>query len=811
VADPVYRFGRFELRAASRALLEHGHPVELGARAFDVLLALVERRERVVTKDELLDVVWPGLVVEENNLQVQVSAVRKVLGAGAIATIPGRGYQFTAQTADVSTHPSRQPQHGLKALPRPVTCFIGRQAELAEYAQRIMQTRLLTLTALGGSGKTRLAIELARGAAEQFPGGAWFVDLAPITAPERVALAVMSALDVREDAQRSAIDSIVSRVDGEPLLLVLDNCEHLLDAVGTLVEAVLSRTASVSVLATSRERLGIAGEQAVVVPPLSVAAADGTHAGSEAAQLFLDRARLTAPDLALDARTLEDIDDICRRLEGMPLAIELAAARTSVLSSAEIRQRLADRLRLLTGSRRGNPRQQTLRDVIAWSYEQLAPHEQRALRRLSVFAGWTLQAAHAVTMPSSDDVEAIDVLARLVDLSLIVVDRTGEGPSRYRMLELVRAFAQEELQAAGEADDAGERHLRHCVDLAERHGSSHVDRHDATAFAGLDRELDNLAAAHDWCDSHPGSAELGLRLVAALRDFLVDRAHLRIGRAMIERALIRDQAPQRGRTRAAGLAAAACLAGEMGDHTACGRYAREAVELARDAQDIELEVFALMMLSSSAQETGGYSEAWRHMSEVLARAREHGLNYYVMAALVNLGEIARLEDRLDDAARLYEQALAVDHTNEFGRRTVHFNLSIVANERGDYAAACHHLRETSREARLQHSPYLEWCVLQHAAALAAATGDAPFAARLWGALDAAAQATGLALQRADRPFLLPRIDQARTALGETAFAAAFAEGQALAPRAALAQFDAWLDRYLAVGDNAAEKPGRVTP
>jgi len=807
----VYRFGRFELRAASRALLADGRPVELGARAFDVLLALVERRERVVTKDELLQVVWPGVVVEENNLQVQVSALRKVVGAEAIATIPGRGYRFTAATADVPIQRPPQPHPGLGGLPRPVTRFVGREAELAEYARLITQTRLLTLTALGGSGKTRLAIELARRVAHEFPGGGWFVDLAPVNAPERVALAVMSVLGVREDAERSATDSIVGRVDGRPLLLVLDNCEHVLDAVRALIEAMLSRAASVSVLATSRERLGIAGEQVVAVPPLCVATPGAEHGGSDAAQLFLDRARLAAADLALISDALDDVDEICARLDGMPLAIELAAARTSVLSTAEIRQRLADRLRLLTASHRANPRQQTLRDVIAWSYEQLSLREQQAFRRLSLFAGWTLDAARAVAVASSDDVEAIDVLSRLRDVSLIIVDRDAAGTSRYRMLEVVRAFAREALQAAGEADDSGERHLRYFVELAERCGSAHVASYDAAAFARLDAELDNLIAAHDWCDTHPAAGELGLRLVAALRDFLIDRAHLRTGRAMLERALQRDGVQQRGRTPAAALAAVASLTGELGDHGACERYAAEAVDLARAAHDIELEVYALMRRSGAAQEMGRYVDARMYMSDALSRARAQRLPHYVMAALINLGEIARLEGHLDDAAVLYEQALAVEETHAPGRSMVHFNLSIVANERGDYAAACRHLRETAREARAQRSPYLEWCVLQHAAALAAATGDAPFAARLWGALDAAAQATGLALQRADRPFLLSRIDRARTALGAAAFDVSFKAGQALGPRAGLAEFDTWLDRYLAPGDRSAEKTIRVRP
>jgi predicted ATPase len=229
-----------------------------------------------------------------------------------------QGYRFTAATADVPIQRPPQPHPGLGGLPRPVTRFVGREAELAEYARLITQTRLLTLTALGGSGKTRLAIELARRVAHEFPGGGWFVDLAPVNAPERVALAVMSVLGVREDAERSATDSIVGRVDGRPLLLVLDNCEHVLDAVRALIEAMLSRAASVSVLATSRERLGIAGEQVVAVPPLCVATPGAEHGWcSDAAQLFQDpRTSLRRPDLALSfpMRSTTRSTRVCARL-----------------------------------------------------------------------------------------------------------------------------------------------------------------------------------------------------------------------------------------------------------------------------------------------------------------------------------------------------------------------------------------------------------------------------------------------------------------------------------------------------------------
>jgi non-specific serine/threonine protein kinase len=814
VPDSTHRFGRFELRSASRLLLEDGRPIVLGARAYDVLLALVERRDRVVSKTELLDLAWPGVVVEENNLQVQVSTLRKILGADAIATIPGRGYRLTLDVgAEAAPAPATSNPCGAVALPRHATAFIGREAELASYAQMLPHTRVLTLTAVGGCGKTRLAIELARAVSPGFSGGTWFVDLAPVAAPDRVPLAVMSALGVREDPQTSIIVRIGACLEREPSLLVLDNCEHVLDACRALVEDLLSCTTAAKVIATSRERLGIAAEQVALVPPLSLAGTrnspGATTEASDAVRLFLERARLAAPDAPITRDMLGVVDEVCRRLEGLPLAIELAAARMKVLSIGEIRTRLDDRFALLTASGRVTARHQTLRGVIEWSYEQLEPSEQEAFRRLSVFAGGcTLEAAAAVATPSLTELDTIDVLARLVDKSLVLVDRASGPATRYRMLETVREYAREQLERAGDADGAGERHLRYFVELAERTGPS--QRHDASTLARLDAELDNVVAAHDWCAGRPSVTELDLRLVAALTYWFTDR-HLRLGRILVERTLSRCGEPQRGRAYAGALRNAGRIADELGDHVASLGYLSHAVDAARASCDVDIEVDALLRLGGAAYEAERLSEARVYLTQALAGARAHGMAYWVMGALMDLGELNRIEGRLDDAARLYEEALDIQRANGFVPRQVEFNLSIVANERGDYAQAARYLSDMSRQAQGLASPYKEWCVLQHAAALAAATGDAPFAARMWGAFDAVTEATGLSVQRADEPFLGPRIDAAKATLGASAFGAMLEAGRALSPREALAEFDAWTDRYLTAAGGNAETDAGVRP
>jgi predicted ATPase len=358
-------------------------------------------------------------------------------------------------------------------------------------------TRLLTLTGVGGSGKTRLAIELARSVSPTFPDGVWFVDLAPVAAPERVALTVATTLGVREESDRPILDTVCARLQGKRALLVLDNCEHLVAACAVFVEALLAHTANARVLATSRERLGVVGEQAAVVRPLGLAPSSAdrnVREASEAVRLFVDRARLAVPEFVLASDTLSAVEAICGRLEGLPLAIELAAARVKVLSVDEINARLDDRFRLLTASNRTQPRHQTLRGVIDWSYEQLEPREQQVFRRLSVFAGgWTLAAATAVTA-SSDEFETIELLSRLVDKSLVLVELGPSGRPRYRMLETVRTYARERLETAGEARESHERHLNFFIALAEP-ASRGLEA--VAAFEVLDVELDNLMAAHD--------------------------------------------------------------------------------------------------------------------------------------------------------------------------------------------------------------------------------------------------------------------------------------------------------------------------
>jgi len=422
-----YRFGRFVVQPRERRLLVDGQPVLAGPRAFDVLLALIERAGQLVTKDELLGRVWPKLIVEENNLQVQVSALRKILGQDAIVTIPGQGYRFTPVAKLIEGEIADFALAHTHNLPQPLTSFVGHENDLAEYAQMLRETRLLTLTGIGGCGKTRLAIELARSVLPSFPDGVRFVDLAPVTEADRVATAVAVALEVRELVDQPVEETLVRHVADRRLLIVLDNCEHLLDACAALVERLLTAAPGIRALITSREGFGIAGERIMRVRSLALpsptAAADCEVIGMfESVRLFLDRVRHVAVDFVLSESNAGAIADICRRLDGIPLALELAAARVKLLSVEQIRERLDDRFRLLTGNSRAMSRHQTLLATLQWSYEHLAPDQQRLLRRLSVFSdGWTLDGAIRVGGAPKHTLDARQHLSRIEGFWNIVV------------------------------------------------------------------------------------------------------------------------------------------------------------------------------------------------------------------------------------------------------------------------------------------------------------------------------------------------------------------------------------------------------
>jgi predicted ATPase/DNA-binding winged helix-turn-helix (wHTH) protein len=629
-ADQPLRFGRFEISPAERVVLVDGEPAALGARAFDLLLILVRHHQRVVTKQELLDLVWPGVIVEEHNVTAQISTLRKLLGAGVIATIPGRGYKFTAVLEPAPGAPAISSPSSSAAprlhhnLPDQRTRFIGREDALADLGRLVPTSRLLTLIGIGGCGKTRLALQFAEGQLAAFPDGLWFVDLGPVTDSDRVTSTCAAVLGVREDGDAPLVDRVIAHLAGRRALLVLDNCEHLLPGVVGLVDALLAGATGTAIVATSREALGVRGEQIYPVHSLSLPATDDLEAvlGAESVRVFLDRARLVVPEYEVDAGNAAPVAKICRRLDGIALAIELAAARVAMLSAEQIAERLDDRFRLLTGGSRALPRHQTLAAAMNWSYEQLAAPAQRMLRLVSVFAGgWSLGGAAEVA-GTSDEHEALALLTALYHQSLLVVDRAASGsPPRYRLLETVRQYAMERLNQHGEADDARDRHVAHFVALAETAAPRWSGPEQGVWLERFRIEHENLIAALAWCGQGMGDPHAGLRLAAATTFYWIWNG-VELGQRLALAVLERGQPPADTLARAQTLDGIARLSLNLGRYQEAHGYAQQAVAAARRIGGPRPLAPALQILSAASTILGnldGRAAATRKLSRWRAR------------------------------------------------------------------------------------------------------------------------------------------------------------------------------------------------
>jgi predicted ATPase/DNA-binding winged helix-turn-helix (wHTH) protein len=521
---------RIEIRRAERQLWVEGSAAKLGARAFDVLLALYDRRDRPVAKNELLDVVWPGVVVEENNLQVQISTLRKLLGPAAITTIPGRGYQFTAsgvvgadavadRMRDVMSSAAPWPAEAERTpftgnLPDDLPPLFGRDGDLAVLRALVDRHRLVSIVGAAGIGKTALAQALAHGERAAFDDGVWLIELAPIGDAALVVPTVADPLALQLGADAQPKD-LAERLRGANCLLVLDNCEHLLQAVAELVQALLRHAPGVRVVVTAQEPLKLADECVHrldgLALPVDGDAADVHSAGAVA--LFEARARAADPRLVIDEHNLPTVIDICRQLDGLPLAIELAAARAPLLGIDGLRARLGERLRLLTaGHRLALRRHQTLRAALEWSHGLLTPAEQAVFRRLGVFVG-SFDLERAQQVAAGDGLDAwsvLDHLGALVDKSLVMA-LSGEPP-RYRLLESGRAYALEKLHEAGETEATMERHLQAMRALFERGGAELWGVPGDVLRDRYGVDLDNLRAALDWAarDGTEGDALVAL-------------------------------------------------------------------------------------------------------------------------------------------------------------------------------------------------------------------------------------------------------------------------------------------------------------
>jgi predicted ATPase/DNA-binding winged helix-turn-helix (wHTH) protein len=521
----IYDIGPFRLDSEAGVLTKAGAPMPLGARAVAVLTALVKQTNEYVRKDSIIDAAWPGVVVEESNLAVQISALRRVLsqapgGEGWIETLSGRGYRFVGLVTEVPDDAQDGFARTRSNLPEPLTSFIGRERELVEIKRLLPGKRLLTVVGVGGIGKTRLALQAAAEVMGAYRDGVWLVELGSISNPSLVPTSVAQVLGVHERAGAPLIDALCTHLKSRQVLLILDNCEHLLDACARLADVLLGSAAETTIIATSREPLQIAGEQTYPLQTLSLpesSASAEAVARSEAVQLFVERARRQSPDFELTTAHAPAIAQLCIHLDGIPLALELAAARIRSLSIEQINARLHDRFKLLTrGDRSEVPRHQTLRATLDWSYDLLAQPERVLLRRLAIFAGgFTLEAASLVASDEVvDEFAVIDLLSQLVARSLVVADTNGVS-TRYRLLETTRAYALEKLAEAEEIDILQRRHAHYFRDLFECAPDDWERLPDAEWRARYQPELDNLRAALDWAFSSGGNPAIGVELSGA--------------------------------------------------------------------------------------------------------------------------------------------------------------------------------------------------------------------------------------------------------------------------------------------------------
>lgn len=724
------------------------------------------------------------------------------------------------------------PEHN---LPAPRSSFVGREREIEEVERELATTRLLTLTGVGGSGKTRLALEVARDLLEAYPEGAWLVALAPLSEGPLVPKAVAEALGVPERPQEPLTDTLAEVLADSQLLLVVDNCEHLLGASARLVDALLDSCPRLRILATSREALGVEGEIRWLVPPLWVPEPQqGTPTSEkleayESVRLFVERAKGRDPSFSLSSQNALAVGEICRMLEGIPLAIELAAARVGTLSVEQISHRLTDSLKLLTGGGRTQlPRQQTLKGTLDWSIELLSEDEKKLFGRLSVFAGgWTLEASEAVGSGEGvEKREVLDLLSGLVEKSLVVARGNDEGGVRYRLLEPVRQYALERLGESGETEAAKRAHARYFLALTEEAEPELLGPREAEWYERLEEEHDNIRAALSW-SFEGANPELGLRLAGAIWWFWQRHGHLSEGLRWLDEGLARgagtsaitrakalggigwlafglgdpermresateglrlsDEARLGSHHRALFLELLGIASWQEGDYERATKLAEESINLSREANDMGVLANSLIELgTASVWRVGGQEQARAYYEEALAISRELGSASILRSCMDCLGASHLIQRDPERALPFLEESAAL--CREAGDRTL---LPLVVNDLGwaalfggdlDRAEALH--KESLALSKELGGSLGTPIFLEGLACDAGAKGEFEKAARLFGAAQALREAWSVPLEPALRPLEEPYLVGARSQLDESTWSAVWEEGRAMSMEAA---------------------------
>jgi predicted ATPase/DNA-binding winged helix-turn-helix (wHTH) protein len=827
--------GAYELRRSGKALKLSRIPMEL-------LLLLVERRGELVTRDEIVERIWGRDVFldTDNSINAAIRKLRQVLDDDPVQprfvhTVTGMGYRFVASVTEVITtaqKPVKQVETRPTNLPVSRTGFVGREKEVAATKELLLRqdVRLLTVTGPGGIGKTRLAVEVASGLIERFPGGIHFVPLSPLSDPGLIASVIVQTLGIREAGGQSPLEILKKNLQDSfraPMLFLLDNFEHLVQAAPTVAE-LLAMSPNLKILVTSRAALHVYGEHEFPVPPLALPDSRSMPSVEVLSQypavaLFVQRAVAVKPDFALNRENAPAVSEICARLDGLPLAIELAAARVKVLSPSSMLTRLASRLQLLTGGSRDLPqRQQTLRAAMDWSYDLLNAAEQKLFRRLSVFVGGcNLEGVEAVCDTKGDlHLDLLDGMASMVDKSLAQQVEQAKGESRFVMLETIREYALEKLEASGEEALTKRAHAAYCLVLAEE---APTEQSEAERVEWLERfalEHDNFRAGLEWL-TETGDAEWGLRLGAALFRFWETREYLTEGRATLGRLLKLAGAAAPTKIRARTLFAAGVLAGEQGDYASADALVRESLAIARQLCDKQGVAVSLNALAVLTQDRGDIAVAHSLFEESLVVWRELGDLKAVARSLSNLANVVKMQGDYDRVRSLYAECFSIfrglgdrtgvawslNHQGDVARdqgdtvaaRTLYEQGLAIFRELGDRWGIAGTLADLGSLAREQrnypraHSLYRESIrifqeldhkrgiarLLECFACSAAAQLEAGRSLRLAGAAAALRQNIGAPLTPAEQVKLEASLDPARHAMTNTAGVTAWLEGWAL--------------------------------
>lgn len=700
----------------------HRAAMRLAARAGDRPAALRQYAQ-------LAQALRHDLQLEPDPLSEQLYQEIRAGRLGPSAAEPPR-----APAAPGDLWPARAGAH----IPAPLTSFVGRTRELAELRALLGSSRLLTISGPGGSGKTRLSLEAARAAAPAYPDGAWAVELAGLSDPALLAAVVLAGLGLRERQGMTAEELLTAELQGRSLLLILDNCEHLVDACARLAELLLQRCPGLRILATSREPLRIGGEIVWLIPALSLPDPRqpppdrAALAQYEAPQLFVDRARAARASFALRDDEIPALVELCARLDGMPLAIELAAAQVRTLSLAQIAARLDDRFQLLRGgSRTALTRQQTLRAAIDWSYDLLDAGERALFRRLAVFAGgWTLDAAEAVCAdPELPAAAVLLLLSRLVDKSLVGARDEGEA-RRYDLLETIRQYARERLEESGEAIALGDRHQRWCLDLAAAGEVELTGPDQVVWLARLAAEIDNLRAALHWAASEAAGTIPWLQLAYRLYWFWYLNSAVGEGRAVFERGLAHTAASEPSWARGVALLGSGAMALYQGELRTARERLEASLPILRAGDDAFSRALAPFMAGTVAVNQGDYPAAQALLEECLPRFEALGHHQGVATALLHLGDVALGRGQPGEAERLYRRCLAIHRAetgSTWGLAQALNNLGEVARYRAETAAA----RDLYTQALAHFAPLATRADVartgHNLAALALSEGDLPAA------------------------------------------------------------------------------------